>query len=170
MPLASYLRTQRSPQSFQGWNNCFLFFSKHPQQIKCTPCVSLEFAAVQLICGILSHLSSLSPPSWLPPLLVSPENTYSHARMHTLLLSVLPFLLELCALTYMDSRGVWILWSVTSSSRICKDGAVKECFKLLWVYIPLGDSVGAVKFLPHSLNRALKLMDTGAEERCVPFF
>lgn len=84
MPLASYLRMQMHLQSFQGWNTkYFVLFSKHPQQIKCTSCVSLEFATVQLICGILSH--SLLPQSTqlASTKALSAQRTHTHTQACT---------------------------------------------------------------------------------------
>ena len=88
--------------SFQSWNTkCFVFFSKHPQQIKCTR-ISLEFATVQLICGILSRsLPRFIPPSWLPTKPCQPGKhipTPLCAHTPALCLSVL---LEFCPLLHM---------------------------------------------------------------------
>ena len=96
------LECKRGLQRFQGWNTkCFVFFSKHPQQIKCTR-ISLEFATVQLICGILSRsLPRFIPPSWLPTKPCQPGKhipTPLCAHTPALCLSVL---LEFCPLLHM---------------------------------------------------------------------
>ena len=96
------LECKRGLQSFQGWNTkCFMFFSKHPQQIKCT-CISLEFATVQLICGILSRsLPHFSPPSWLSAKPCQPgEYTLTHMCAHTPAFCP-SLLLEVCPLWHM---------------------------------------------------------------------
>jgi hypothetical protein len=74
------------------------FFSKHPQQIKCTPCVGLELATVQLICGILSRCLLPQSTQLASTMAFQAGEHISHARMHILLFSVLPFLLELYTL------------------------------------------------------------------------
>lgn len=77
---------------------------KHSQQIKCTSCMGLELAAVQLICGILSR--SLLPQSTqlassIAFYIQRTHNTCMPAHTPT---SEAPFLLELCTPAYIKSR------------------------------------------------------------------
>ena len=154
-------------QSSQGWNTkCFVFFSKHPQQIKCT-CISLEFATVQPICGILSRsLPHFSPPSWLPAKPCQPGEYTLTTCVHTLLLSVLPFFLNSVLSGICGIKD-------TLNSLICdfslKGGEVvkESCFKHLCCCSPASNPTVFTKFTPRSLNWSLKLMFTNAREMCI---
>lgn len=160
------LECKRGLQSFQGWNTkCFVFFSKHPQQIKCT-CISLKFATVQLICGILScSLPLCVHPAGFQQSLVCLENTYSHACVHTLLLSVLPFLNSVlsCICGIKDTLNSLICDFFLKGGEVVKE----SCFKHLCRYPPASNRSVFTKFTPYSLNWSLKLMFTNAREMCI---
>lgn len=95
-------------------------------------------------------------------------HTHTHACTHSYFLSFHFFLNDVLLHVWTQGESEfsdrWLLPQESAGMGLWK------CFKLLWVHTPLGDSVGAIKFMPHSFNRALKLMATGAEEWCVHFF
>lgn len=86
-------------QSFQGWNHCVVFLFKRSQKIRWTPCVGLELATVQLICGILScSLLRLLSTQLVSTMALSAHRTHiscTHAHTPTLCPSISP---ELCTL------------------------------------------------------------------------
>lgn len=158
------LECKRGLQSFQGWNTkCFVFFSKHPQQIKCT-CISLEFATVQLICGILGRsLPRFSPPSWLPAKPCQPGEyvlTRTCARTPALRPSI--FLNSVLSYGSKDALNSLICGFSLKGGEVVKE----SCFKHLCHYSPASNPTVFTKFTPRSLNWSLKLMFINAREMC----
>ena len=116
----------------------------------------------------MGFLAVLSPASVHPAgsrqSLVSLENTYSHACVHTLLLSVLPFFLNpVLSCGIKDALNSLICDFSLKGGEVVKE----SCFKHLCHYSPASNPTVFTKFTPCSLHWSLKLMFTNARETCI---
>lgn len=141
-----------------------MFFSKRQQQIKRTSCMSLEFAAVQLICGILSR--SLLPQSTQLASTKASSARRTHTHTHAGVHSCLPpfhlvgsYVSCVCGIKGILNSLVWDF-----SLKHPRGGVVKESVLSVYEFITSSNSRVFTEFTPGSPNWPPKLMATIARK------